>query len=110
MILRLKKKNNFWRMDKKTFFLFKRQIEPYTNIKDKVIAFYDIHYAEISNSDIQNIGLLYGYSLEDNDTLLLAEVFPKSEILLPSEKFFDINICGIINQTESTQKIRISRK
>jgi len=110
MILRLKRKENYWRMDKETFLLFTKQIAPFTNIQKKLAGYSEIQYADIFNSDIQNIGLLYGYSLEDNETLLLAEVFPKSGILLPSERFFDIKICGIIDQKQSTQRIHISRK
>ncbi|MBP1631491.1 MAG: hypothetical protein H6Q15_2384 [Bacteroidetes bacterium] len=110
MILRLKKKDNYWRMDKDTFSEFMNHIKPYIKTKKGLPDPSEVLFAEIPNSDIQKIGLLYGYSLEDNSTLLLAKICPNIIILLPSEKSFNIRICRIIDQEQSIENIHINRK
>lgn len=110
MILRLKKNKDYWRMDKDTFMLFIKYINSYANIPKELLVYSDILFVDIPSSDMQNIGLLYGFYLEKNETLLLAEVFPSSIFLLASERFFNIRICRIIDQELCIQKVRICRK
>jgi hypothetical protein len=98
MILRLKKRDNYWRMSRETFSQFMEHINIYLETKLELNNLdEEVLYAEISDCDIENIGLLFGYHLQDNETLLLAKVYPKFQILLPSEKIFHIKICKIIN-------------
>ena len=110
MILRLKRNEDYWRMDKDTSILFIKYINSYVNIPKELLAYSDILFIDIFDSNLQNIGLLYGFSIEKNETLLLAEFFPDSTFLLSSEIFFNIRICGIIDQKLRIQKVCICRK
>jgi hypothetical protein len=111
MILRLKKRDNYWRMNRETFSQFIEHINIYIETKQELNNLdEEVLYAEIPDCDIKNMGLLFGYHLQDNETLLLAKVYPKFQILMPSEKIFHIKICKIINNKVSLLTTCIKRQ
>lgn len=111
MILRLKKRENYWRMNRETFSQFIEHINIYLETKQELNNLdEEVLYAEISDSDIKNISILFGYHLQDNETLLLAKVYPKYQILLPSEKIFHVKICKITNNKILLLNICIKRQ